>query len=131
MLRLKILPSLFIFGALQAASTFGFAALALIGKSTAMLTFVIASENFAAGMSTTAFVAFMAMLTNKRFTATQYALLTSFMGIPRVILVAPTGYIAQSTGWFWFFTLCTVIAIPGSLMVFWMKRYVSHSPATQ
>jgi PAT family beta-lactamase induction signal transducer AmpG len=128
MLRLKILPALFIFGALQAAATFGFAALALIGKSIPMLTFVIASENFAAGMSMTAFVAFMAILTNKKFTATQYALLTSFMGIPRVIFVAPTGYIAQALGWFWFFAICTVIAVFGFLMVLTMRKYVSHSP---
>jgi PAT family beta-lactamase induction signal transducer AmpG len=127
MIRMKMLPSLLLFGGLQAASTFGFAILALMGKSMGMLTFVIAAENFAAGMSTTAFVAFMAMLTNKRFTATQYALLTSFMGIPRVLLVAPTGYIAEATGWFWFFTLCTVIAVPGFLMVFWMRRYIASS----
>jgi PAT family beta-lactamase induction signal transducer AmpG len=59
----------------------------------------------------------MASLANKRFTATQYALLTSLMGVPRVLLSSVTGFLASSMGWFWFFTFCTVIAIPGMLML--------------
>lgn len=127
MVRLKMLPSLLTFGALQAGATFTFAILALIGKSIPMLTFAIATENFTAGMSTTAFVAFMAAITNKKFTATQYALLTSLMGVPRVIAVAPTGYLVQAVGWFWFFVICTAIAVPGFLLVFRMKKFVEHN----
>ena len=48
-------------------------------------------ENFTAGLGTAAFVGFMAALTDKRFTATQYALLSSLMGVPRVLAAAPTG----------------------------------------
>lgn len=121
-LKLRLLPALIFFGILQALSTFGFAILAQVGKDTSVLTAVIAFENLTAGMGTSAFVAFMAILTNKRFTATQYALLTSFMGVPRTILVVPTGWMAQTMGWFGFFTFCAVIAVPGILMIFWMQR---------
>ena len=79
---------------------------------------VIAFENLSAGMGTSAYVAFMASLTNKRFTATQYALLSALMGVPRVLASAPTGFIAEIMGWKGFFTLCTLIAIPGLLLLF-------------
>jgi PAT family beta-lactamase induction signal transducer AmpG len=113
MLRLGIYRSLWVFGILQALSTAGFAALAQIGASVPGLAAVIAFENLSGGMGTAAYVAFMASLTNKKFTATQYALLTSLMGIPRVIVAAPTGYMADFMGWEGFFVFCTLIAAPG------------------
>jgi PAT family beta-lactamase induction signal transducer AmpG len=64
----------------------------------------------------------MASITDKRFTATQYALLTSLMGIPRVMASAPTGYLATQMGWWWFFILCTLIAIPGLLLLLRIKH---------
>jgi PAT family beta-lactamase induction signal transducer AmpG len=59
----------------------------------------------------------MASITNKRFTATQYALLTSLMGIPRVLASAPTGFLAQRIGWELFFIFCTLAALPGLLLL--------------
>jgi PAT family beta-lactamase induction signal transducer AmpG len=59
----------------------------------------------------------MASITNKKFTATQYALLSSLMGIPRVIASAPTGFLAKNMGWFSFFIACTLIAVPGMLLL--------------
>lgn len=118
MLRLGINRSLWIFGFLQALSTAGFAILAKIGYSIAMLSGVIAFENLSAGMGTAAYVAFMASITNKKFTATQYALLTSLMGVPRVMASAPTGFLAKNIGWEGFFIFCTLIAIPGMLLLF-------------
>ncbi len=117
MLRLGINRSLWIFGVLQAISTAGFAILAKIGYSITGLSAVIAFENLSAGMGTAAYVAFMASITNKKFTATQYALLSSLMGIPRVVASAPTGFLAKHIGWECFFILCTLIAIPGMLLL--------------
>jgi len=117
MLRLKINRSLWVFGFLQAISTAGFAVLAWIGKSVPALSAVIGFENLSSGMGTAAFVAFMASITDKRFTATQYALLTSFMGVPRVLASAPTGYLAKNLGWQGFFIGCVLIAIPGMLLL--------------
>jgi PAT family beta-lactamase induction signal transducer AmpG len=118
MLRLKINRSLWIFGFLQAVSTACFAILARIGSSVFVLSGVIAFENLSSGMGTAAFVAFMASITNKKFTATQYALLTSLMGVPRVLASAPTGFLAKYMGWEVFFITCALIAIPGLLLLF-------------
>ena len=68
-------------------------------------------------MGTAAYAAFMASITNKKFTATQYALLTSLMGIPRVVASSGTGFMAKSMGWTSFFIFCTLIAIPGMLLL--------------
>jgi MFS transporter, PAT family, beta-lactamase induction signal transducer AmpG len=116
--KLGINRSLWVFGFLQAISTAGFALLARIGHSVLALSGVIAFENFSMGMGTAAFLAFMASITDKRFTATQYALLSSLMAVPRVIISAPTGYLAKIMGWESFFILCTLIAIPGMLLLF-------------
>ncbi|MCB2145971.1 MAG: AmpG family muropeptide MFS transporter [Deltaproteobacteria bacterium] len=117
MIRLGILPSLWIFGILQAVSTAGFALLAAIGPNLTALSAVIAFENLSGGMGTAAYAAYMASITDKRFTATQYALLTSLMGIPRVLASAPTGYMATIMGWPGFFIFCTLIALPGLLLI--------------
>ena len=117
MLRLKINRSLWVFGFLQAISTAGFAVLAWIGKSVPALSAIIGFENLSSGMGTAAFVAFMASITDKRFTATQYALLTSLMGVPRVLASAPTGFFAKALGWKGFFIGCTVMAAPGMLLL--------------
>jgi PAT family beta-lactamase induction signal transducer AmpG len=117
MIRLGIDRSLWIFGTLQAFSTACFAILARVGHSIPTLSWVIGFENFSSGMGTAAYAAFMASITNKKFTATQYALLTSLMGVPRVIASAPTGFLAKNIGWEAFFVTCTLIAIPGMLLL--------------
>lgn len=123
MLQIGIKRSLWIFGVLQAVSTAGFALLAQIGHSIPLLAGVIAFENLSGGMGTSAYVAFMASITNRKFTATQYALLSSLMGIPRVIASAPTGYFAKEMGWVSFFIMCTLIAIPGMLLLLKFARW--------
>jgi PAT family beta-lactamase induction signal transducer AmpG len=117
MLKLGISRSLWIFGGLQALSTAGFMVLAHLGHNLPALTAVIAFENLSAGMGTAAYLAFMASITNQKFTATQYALLSSLMGIPRVIASAGTGYLAKFIGWPGFFLACTLVAIPGMLLL--------------
>ncbi|MGD9364053.1 MAG: AmpG family muropeptide MFS transporter [Desulfobacteraceae bacterium] len=117
MLKLGINKSLWIFGVLQAVSTAGFAVLARMGHNISMLAVVIGFENLSSGMGTAAYAAFMASITNKKFTATQYALLTSLMGIPRVVASSGTGFMAQFMGWTGFFIFCTLIAVPGMLLL--------------
>ncbi len=132
MLRMGINRSLWIFGFLQAISTACFAVLARVGHSVPTLSWVIGFENFSGGMGTAAYAAFMASVTNKKFTATQYALLTSLMGVPRVMASAPTGFLAKNMGWEAFFISCTLIAIPGMLLLLkfapWMPN-PSMSPS--
>nr|WP_321466952.1 AmpG family muropeptide MFS transporter [uncultured Desulfobulbus sp.] len=117
LLRIGIIRSLWIFGFLQAVAILSFSGLALIGYSLPGLAVAIILEQLTSGMGTSAYVAYMASLTNKRFTATQYALLSSCMGIPRVIIAAPAGWVAEHTGWPLFFVGCALAAVPGLLLL--------------
>lgn len=119
-LRIGMDRALWLFGIGQMVSTLGFAVLAGLQPSDAALATVVAIENFTGGLGTAAFVGFMAALTDKRFTATQYALLSSLMGVPRVLAAAPTGWLAATMGWAAFFTFCALIAIPGLVLLRWV-----------
>jgi len=121
-LRIGLGKALWIFGIGQMVSTFGFVVLAGLAPSVSALAVVIAIENLTAGLGTAAFVGFMGALTDRRFTATQYALLSSLMGVPRVLASAPTGWLAESLGWPGFFLLCVSIALPGLALLRWMQR---------
>ncbi|NLO80849.1 MAG: AmpG family muropeptide MFS transporter [Xanthomonadaceae bacterium] len=130
-LRYGIYGSLLGFGVLQAVSTAGFVLLAQVGADLRVLGMVVGFENLTAGMGTAAFVAFIASLTNKKFTATQYALLSSLMAVSRTVLAAPTGYLAQGLGWPWFFTLCTLLAIPGLLLLPCFRPWLQEDPVAE
>ncbi len=122
LLRIRLYQGLLIFGVFQGLSTAGFALLALFGHDLVALAAVITFENLSSGMGTAAFTAFMARLTNRRFTATQFALLSSFMGVPRVIIASPTGFMAGTMGWIPFFLFCALIAIPGLFLLRWLQQ---------
>jgi PAT family beta-lactamase induction signal transducer AmpG len=126
LVKLSIQRALLGFGFLQALSTLAFGGLALwkfSEPSLLLLGAVIFFENFTSGMGTAAYAAFMASLTNKRFTATQYALLTSLMGVPMHIFGAYTGVLQTQLGWAGFFVFCTVIAIPGLVLLALFKKW--------
>ena len=128
-LRAGMHRALWLFGFGQMISTFGFVVLAQLPPNEVALAAVVAIENLTAGMGTAAFVGFMAALTDRRFTATQYALLSSLMGVPRVLLSAPTGWLAQTLGWSGFFGLCVLIAVPGLLLLRWVTRLAAMPQA--
>lgn len=128
MLKMNMKWSLTFFGILQAISTLGFSILPSLPVTFFSLAAVIAFENLASGMGTSAYSAYMASLTNKQFTATQYALLSALMGIPRVILASPTGWMAKVLGWEFFFVICTLVAVPGLLLLVQVFRLEKQSP---
>ena len=130
MLRFNMKWALIFFGLLQAVSTLGFAILPSMPVSLSSLAIVVAFENLASGMGTAAYAAYMASITNKQFTATQYALLTALMGIPRVILASPTGKMVEVLGWEMFFVVCTVVAIPGLLLLIPVSKLDKPAQAT-
>lgn len=117
MLKVGINRALWLFGVVQIVSILGFTALSITGPDQAVLAVVVGFEYLGVGLGTTAFVAFMARTTNKRFTATQFALFSSFIGVPRTLAASLTGYIVEEVGWTSFFVLCTVLAVPGMLML--------------
>lgn len=113
---------LWIFGVLQAVAILGFAALAQVNiagndYATLMLGVVIGVEAFAVGLGTAAFTAYIATTTDPRYTATQFALFTSLAAVPRTFFNAVTGYIVAQTGWFNFFLICFVLALPGMMLL--------------
>jgi PAT family beta-lactamase induction signal transducer AmpG len=117
LVKLGINRGLWVFGVLQAVVILGFAWLAEAGPSRLVLGIVIGAEAFGVGLGTAAFTAFIARTTDPRYTATQFALFTSLASVPRTFANASTGYIVEQTGWFGFFLICTVLAIPGLLLL--------------
>jgi MFS transporter, PAT family, beta-lactamase induction signal transducer AmpG len=111
--QLGINRSLWVFGGLQALSNLAYFGLADLGQNYSAMVLAINVENFCGGLGTAGFVAFLMSLCNPRFSATQYALLSSLMAVSRDILVAPAGKLAEQTGWPLFFLLTLVAAVPG------------------
>lgn len=115
--NLGIARSLWVFGGLQAVSNLTYLVLAQLGKNYPFMVVAINIENFCAGLGTAAFVAFLMSLCNQRFSATQFALLSSLMAVSRDILVAPAGRIVEVTGWTWFFIITIFAALPGLMLL--------------
>jgi PAT family beta-lactamase induction signal transducer AmpG len=86
-----------------------------------VLSWVVGFENFASGLSQTAFVAFVMTLCNKRFAAAQFAFITSIMAISPKVMVAPAGFVADWLGWGDFILLTTFAALPGLALLLWMR----------
>ncbi len=99
-----------------------FALQAIVGPEIYMLATTIAVENITGAMGTAAFVAYLSALCNRRYTATQYALVSSFMSVARTTLSASGGYMADTFDWFWFFVATTFAAIPGLILLYWLIR---------
>jgi MFS transporter, PAT family, beta-lactamase induction signal transducer AmpG len=115
--QLGINRSLWVFGGLQALSNVAYLILAQVGQSYPLMVLTINVENFCGGLGTAGFVAFLMSLCSPRFSATQYALLSSLMAVSRDILVAPAGKLAEQTGWSTFFLITLAAAIPGLLLL--------------
>ena len=117
MLRLGINRSLWVFGVVQMVSILGFAVLASMGDVLLMLALAISFEYLGVGMGTAAFTAFIARETSKTFAATQFALFTALAALPRTFANASTGLIVENVGWVNFFLICTLLAVPGMLLL--------------
>lgn len=115
--RLGLGRALWIFGFLQIFSNLGYAAVAQAGTNRALMYAAQGFEHLASGMGTGAFGVLLLRLTEKRFSATQFALLSSLFTIPRVLAGPPAGVLADALGWRDFFILTVVTGIPGMLML--------------
>ena len=123
MLRLGINRALWIFGLIQMLSILGFAWLASGGTALWQLALVIGFEYLGVGLGTAAFTAFIARESSKAFAATQFALFTALAALPRSLANAVTGFIVEETGWTLFFLLCTLLALPGLAMLWWVAPW--------
>jgi PAT family beta-lactamase induction signal transducer AmpG len=115
--RIGINRSLWVMGILQAASNLAYYGLALVGKSYGFLVATIVIENLCTGLVAAGFIAFLTSLCTVQYSATQFALLSSLMGVSRDLLVSPAGGIAKATGWPVFFLITLAAAAPGLLLV--------------
>ena len=117
MIKIGINKALWIFGFVQIISILGFAILARIGDGIILLGLVISFEYLGVGLGTAAFIAFIARTTSKRYAATQFALFTAMTAIPRTAISASSGFIVETIGWESFFYLCTLLALPGMILL--------------
>jgi len=125
MVRLGLYKALMLFGILQASSILLFMVLALAGKSYLMMIIAVAFENLCGGMGTAAFVSLLMAMCNQRYSATQYALLSSLAALGRIFIAPSSGYVVELVGWPHFFLLATISAIPGLLLLWWVRGEVA------
>lgn len=115
--RLGMYRGLMLCGILQSLTNFIYVLQAQIGNQFAMLCTTIAFDNIAGGMATIAFVAYLSSLCNKKYTATQYALLSSLMTLARDIFAATSGWLAELVSWETFFILTVFMGVPAILLL--------------
>ena len=128
MVKLPINRALWLFGIVQIVSILGFAILSETGPNPWMLGVVVVFEYLGVGLGSAALIAFMAKTTNPAFAATQLALFTALVSVPRVFANAVTGVIVEHTGWTNFFLLCTALAIPGMLLLLKVAPWNEERP---
>lgn len=123
MLRITLYQSLWLFGFIQSLATLSYYILALTGKNTWVMAGAITVENLCLGMATSAFTAFLMNLCNTKYTATQYALLSSIFAFVNSAAPAISGVLIKHMGWGHFFIFCIITTIPGLLLLFRYKYW--------
>ena len=129
MAKTGLARSLLFFGILQALSNLSFMLLAWIGKSYEALAASVVIENVTGGMGTAAFVALVMALCDHRYTATQFALLSSLEAFGRVFSGRPSAEAVSLLGWGWFFFLSFLLALPGCWLVWQYRRQLTPDAA--
>ena len=124
MAKMRLYKALLLFGILQAITNLGFMVLAAAGKNYALMVTVIGLENLCGGMGTAAYVALLMALCDRRFSATQYALLSALSAVGRVYVGPAAGYLVKYLGWEVFFLFTFVIALPGLVLLWWLRGRV-------
>jgi MFS transporter, PAT family, beta-lactamase induction signal transducer AmpG len=115
--KVGINRSLWIFVVFQGLSNLTYYVLSLAEKNHTLMVTAVVVENFGLGLVTAGMTAFLMAMCNKRFTATQFALLSSLMAASRDILVAPAGKLAEGLGWPSFFLITVAMALPALLLL--------------
>jgi PAT family beta-lactamase induction signal transducer AmpG len=117
MVKLGMKRSLWVFGLLQGIVGICFVTMTYVGRNQAMLAVTVFSEFFFSGMGTAAYAAFFLAICDRRYSATQYALLTSLMAQSRILISAQMGFLQQAVGWRIYFLISIVAMIPGLLLL--------------
>jgi PAT family beta-lactamase induction signal transducer AmpG len=126
-----LMRPLLIGAAAVAVTNLLFATLSLLDPKVSYLAIVISADNISGGFAATAFVAYLSSLTNKAYTATQYALFSSLMTLPGKFISGFSGIVVDNFGYFEFFVVAAVLGIPAILLVLWLTRYQKAQLASQ
>jgi len=121
--KVSLFRALLISFGVQIISTTMFVIQAYAGHNIEMLAVTIAAENLASGMGTAVFIAYLSILCNIRYTATQYALFSSLFAISRTLLSTGSGALAELYGWPSFFIITMAAAVPGLILLFMLRKY--------
>ena len=127
MVRWKLYRSLIIFGWLQGASILLFIVMALAGKSYSVFASTVFIENFTSGMGTTAFLAFLMALCDKRYTATQFALLSALTAVGRIFIGPVAGVLIEHTSWIFFFFCGFLFSLIALWLLFWLSKRIDFN----
>ena len=111
--RMGLMRGMIVFSIVQGATTALYIPLCFIGHSVWALIATISLENLSSGIATTAIIAFMSVLCDKKYTATQYALLSSLTGVARDVFSTSAGFVLEATSWPIFFLISALLTVPG------------------
>ena len=120
--RAGLFRTLLLCGLLHMATNLMLVLQAQLGANVQFLAVSISLENFTGGMSTAALVAYLSALCARHYTATQYALLSALAAFGRTWLSTPSGALAQAFGWPVFFTIASLMALPGLVLLIWLEK---------
>lgn len=130
MVRLGLLRAMLLFGVLQTVTTLAFGVLAAVGHSFPLMIIATGVENLSAAMGNIAEVALIMALCNARYSAFQYALLSTCALLPRYLLGYPAGWLADHAGWVNYFGVACLLGLPGVLLVWLMRKRIAALDAT-
>lgn len=121
--------ALLISGLMMMFSNAMFMVLAATGNNYWMMVAAIVVENTTSGIGLTVFATYLSGLSSVAYTATQFALLSSFAGVGRTFMAGPAGWVAEEFGWFGFWGFTIAAAVPGMILlwILWSKGYVVDS----
>jgi PAT family beta-lactamase induction signal transducer AmpG len=125
--RIRLFPALLVLGVAQALVNLGYIWLVHSGPNLYALATVVGMENFFSGLGSTAFVVLVTALCNVRFSATQYALLSSLAAVGRVFLGPLAAWLVPQVGWSSFFVITTLSALPGLLLIIGLRHAIHRA----
>ncbi|MDH5601871.1 MAG: MFS transporter [Gammaproteobacteria bacterium] len=125
--RYGILRILLLGAILVSLTNLMFALLADNGHSIIGLTIVLSSDNFSGGLASTAFIAYLSSLTNKAYTATQYALFSSLMTLGPKFISGFSGMVIDAQGYIFFFAYAAALGIPAIFMVIYLMKHKNET----
>ena len=120
--RLGLYRGLLWFGILQAITNFLYYLLAVVGHNYIMMAVTILADQFSAGLCTAAFMVLLMTVCNQKYTATQFALLSSIASVARIYVAPASGYLVAMIGWELFFLFSVVMCAPGLLFLRLLKH---------